>query len=385
MELFKAHNQWSTRPDDERFWTLQEMDAECRRYASTAKEIAISLKALRIEANAGEITLTGRQGLPAKVTHHAFGQLAQRVGAPAGYLRGLPATLAAQNINHGLAQITDDREGRALFHENGSILLRALTSDKYARIWNHEITGRLLDLEGAGWRTAPARPANGSAMARRATAADVIASGGGGGLKVNVGDMIAPAGLYASDHDMFAFLINETRRIDDGTDEGMYRGFFVENSEVGAGAFAVTTFLYRAVCGNHIVWGAKGVRELRIRHVGEAPSRAWAGIRAELREYADESVSDLEAKIKAAKSITLGATKDDVLSAVFGKRIPGLTRAVIASGYDKAEELREECGAAPNTLWGLSQGLTRASQESTHTDARTVIDVGVGKLLDSAF
>ena len=45
--------------------------------------------------------------------------------------------------------------------------------------------------------------------------------------------MIAPAGIYASDHDMFAFLVNEEYRIDDGSDGGLARGFFVQNSEVG--------------------------------------------------------------------------------------------------------------------------------------------------------
>jgi len=46
--------------------------------------------------------------------------------------------------------------------------------------------------------------------------------------------MISPAGIYASDHDMFSFLVNEEYRIDDGSDGGLARGFFVQNSEVGA-------------------------------------------------------------------------------------------------------------------------------------------------------
>ena len=46
--------------------------------------------------------------------------------------------------------------------------------------------------------------------ARPATEADVLEDrDGGGGLSINISDMIAPAGLYASDRDMFAFLINE--------------------------------------------------------------------------------------------------------------------------------------------------------------------------------
>jgi hypothetical protein len=42
---------------------------------------------------------------------------------------------------------------------------------------------------------------------------------------------------------------------------------------VGAASFGLMTFLFRAVCGNHIVWGAEDVKALKIRHNGLAPER----------------------------------------------------------------------------------------------------------------
>ena len=77
--------------------------------------------------------------------------------------------------------------------------------------------------------------------------------------------MIAPAGLYASDHDCFAFMVNESVTVDDGSDGGLCRGFFVSNSEVGAASLKFTS-LYRSVCGNHIVWGAKQAQERHCPH-----------------------------------------------------------------------------------------------------------------------
>ncbi len=81
----------------------------------------------------------------------------------------------------------------------------------------------------------PARPAFPDQPGTRpATEDDVLAVKDF--LSINVGDPVAPAGLYASNHDMFAFLINEENRIDDGSDSGLSRGVFFENSEVGAKA-----------------------------------------------------------------------------------------------------------------------------------------------------
>ena len=49
-----------------------------------------------------------------------------------------------------------------------------------------------------------------------------------------------PSGLYASDHDMFAFLVAPDRVISDGGGGSLMRGIFVRNSEVGDAALSVT-------------------------------------------------------------------------------------------------------------------------------------------------
>jgi len=71
--------------------------------------------------------------------------------------------------------------------------------------------------------------------------------------------------LYASDCDVFIFLVNEARPIDvDG--QTYFRGFYTWNSEVGKATFGRASFLYSYVCANRIIWGARDVEELRIRH-----------------------------------------------------------------------------------------------------------------------
>lgn len=359
MELYKANRQWSTRPEDERFESLEALHEACKHYATQAKEKRLPFSELRVEAVDSDVQLVGRAGIPAKFTNWAFGQLCARVAAPAGYLRELPATLACQNLNHGLAKRVEDNNGNALanlmFHENGGLLLRSVLTDDYSRIWNYEVTDRLLNLIPQGWE--PARP----------------------DIRQSMGDFPA---LYASDHDMFVFLRNSSLTVDErGSDGAVYKGVIVENSEVGASALKLTRFLYREMCGNHIIWGASRVLEMSVRHVGDARYR-WSGYMAQIRRYAEESVSDLEAKIAQSREKIIGTSKEQVLDVLFGKRIAGLSRKVLENGYDA---VRPEQDGSPRSVWGMVQGLTRHSQTVKFADKRTEIDRAAGKLMEANF
>ena len=383
MNLFKASRQWSTRPADERFWNLQDMLSACEGYRSEAREATINVKDLRVEAQDGEIKLIGKASTPARLTHWSFGQLAGDAGAPAGYLRNLPATLAAQNLNYGLASQSEDREARLLVHSNGDLLVRAITSDRYVRIWNSEALERLIDVLPDGWRVAPARPANGCET-RIATDADCF-----NGTLVKPGDLIGPADLYASDHDMFAFLVNPERTV-----EGLMRGIIVTNSEVGAACFSVTRFLFDHVCSNHIIWAAKDLQEVRIRHIGTADVKAMRQLSVELVAYANEGTDADHARIAAARSmvfanqdsLALGSAKDQTLEAVlsWASRAKVIVpKKTLAAAYDVAAATPRY--GNPNTPWALANGLTEISQQSAFADERAKIDRVAGKILSMAF
>lgn len=355
MELFQASNQWSTRPDDERFPSLQALYDATKAYADTAHEKpGVRVDSLRVEAVDGAVQLLGKGSVPARLTNWSFGQLAQRVEAPAEYLRRLPATLAAQNLNHGLAKrVAENGDATAslLFHANGSLLLRAITSDRYSRIWNYEIAERLLDMESRGWT--PATP-------------DIR----------KIDDRLP---LYASDHDMFAFLMHPDRVVKEaGNPTGLKRGLIAGNSEVGGGSLWLMKFLYREMCGNHIIWGAEDVIETRARHVGNIRDK-FAAWQVEITRYLNESASADEAKIAHAQTHRIAADKDALLDTLFGKRSLGLTRKTLEAGYDA---IQPEDGD-PLTPWGIAQGLTRHSQTTPYGDARMKIDQAAGKLLDA--
>ena len=391
MELFKAEKQWASRPADERFWNLEEMKTECLEYARNSVSSRVRFGDLRVEAKDGEMLLMGKESTPARVSHYSLGQLAGRIKAPADYIRRLPATLAAQNLNHGLAHQRDPGDtAKILLHKSNGLLLRCFTSDRYQRIWNYEIAQRLIRLQDQGWRTAPARPVGiENERTRIATQEDCARGGKLGLLSVRPGDTIAPAGLYASDRDMFVFLINDDVRLNNPADPNtpLARGFFIWNSEVGDKSFGIMTFLYDAVCGNHIVWGAQDVSEFRIIHTGRARSKAFGRLSVQLRQYAHSSVSDDEAKIAASQTVEIAGSKADVISAVLKfaskKRLLSINKSVVEESYTIAEQNPRY--GNPNTPWAMAQGMTVISQRAEHASSRVRLDKAAGNIIEMAF
>lgn len=405
--LFKASQQWSTRPDDEKFFTIDSAYKQAKAYADSAQEKSdVPASSLRVEAIEGEVKLVGRGGIPAKTTHWSFGQLAARAGAPAGYLRTLPATLAAQNVNHGLKNrypVESDETVNILAHSNGELLVRSFNSDKYSRIWNHELLRRMLDFGQFGWKT-PVPFENGTlgwnpCIYCKGNDMKIVERDGKRMHSTdghNFGDtdfveclnQPQPT-IYVSDHDMFVFMVNNNFRVNEpGNPAGLGRGFFVENSEVGASKLRISTFLYRDMCSNHLIWGAKDLTEIALRHVGNVADRVGGimdGLEVTLTRYANESVSDLEAQIKLAKTTLIAADKDKVLDKLFEKlKGSKITRNQLDRAYDSAEKNAETDGN-PRSVWGMAQGITRISQEEKFADVRMGMDRAAGRLVDMAF
>lgn len=320
-----ASQQWMARPADERFWTLQSLYDRTRQYAHESRVKTLALNRCEVIANNGDLSLVGpeRKGA-AQFKHYSFGQFSNLCQAPAAYLRSLPAPLAAACLNNGLQRM--EGEQSLMFHQNGGLHLRCVTSDQYERIWNYEIAELALALEeGEGWMTPPARPCGlPDIPVRTATAADVLRNSAHPGLGIRIGDDISPAGLYASDHDCFIFQVNENKAVDGGDGESLYRGVFWSNSEVGSARFKATIFLYDTICGNHIVWGAKVLSEISIIHKGDA-RRQFAQAMATISQRMNREASEDTRRILAAKSKQLGASKEEVVTFVFGKHF-GLSK-----------------------------------------------------------
>jgi hypothetical protein len=274
-----------------------------------------------------------------------------------------------------------------LVYVNGNYVTRCFTSTRYERIWNHKIVGHLQNLQAEdGWRVPPARPAGVEGeRTRKATEADCLSRRVP--LGVQPGDTVAPAGLYASDRDMFVFMIDDDHTITNPLDKDspLARGFFLWNSEVGDKSFGLTTFLYDGVCGNHIVWGAQEVTELRLRHVGRAPTHAFGQMRMSLRRYSQSSARATQDVLNRASEYELGETKEEVLEYLFkyiSRRALPLPKGTVTEAYDVADATPRY---NPRTPLGIVGGLTEINQKQAHASQRVERDRAASKLLEIVF
>lgn len=383
--LFAAHNQWMTRPADERFWGLDDLRAALADVRDRSYERSQPTRVVRAEAvpvlgyDSPDLCLRGSRG-PISLTHWSFGQLCNYAGAPASYLRSLPPSLAAECLNTGLARHEgDDVQLLLMKNEDDDFTVRSLTT-AYSRLWNVDVVDGLLPALDRGWRVPPARPAVDDPRARPATLDDILPNQGDFGLSVRVGDMIAPAGVYAGDRDLFVFLVHPDRVIDDGV-RGLMRGVFVWNSEVGAGAFKVKAFYLENVCGNHIVWGASDVQTIRIVHKGGSIRDAGWKMARQLRDYADRDTAAERQMIQRARNHVIGKDREETVDALFGNRAIGLSRRDIEGAFDMAERFEHTALDPPTTAWGFVHGLTRYSQGTPYADERHRLDQAGGKVL----
>ncbi len=98
----RVSSEWFNRPDDERYLSLDDLWANVKGRSERSRSRVVQTADIRVEAardNPERLHLMlPKAHEPVAPTHWAFGQLASIVGAPASYLRQLPAPLAGINL-----------------------------------------------------------------------------------------------------------------------------------------------------------------------------------------------------------------------------------------------------------------------------------------------
>lgn len=377
MELMQASRQWSSRPDDQRFTSLTTMRSHFDTLRHNSRAVTASsrkLTAIPTDDHKG-ILIQGANGHNYAPTNWSFGQLAQLAEAPAGYLRSLPAEIAADCVNYGLRYKRDVEDigvllqrpinnfddaraaGLPQYSTNATPIIPAFTGPRYGRIWNADVLSALVDRFGDG------------------VTGDFHVPGIFG-QAVDVDK--ANTTLYAGDRDMFVFLADEEHRIEipnrrNGQPGTLARGFFMWNSEVGASTFGVSTFLFDYACSNRIVWGAQQYKEIKMRHTSAAPDRFIAEITPALTSYANSATTSIVEGIAHARAHRI----DDVgefLAKRFGKGT--------VDGLQAIHTLEE--GRPIETLWDVSTALTAKARSIPFQDARVAMERQAGDVLDLA-
>lgn len=373
QRMGRVSSEWFSRPDDERFLSLSELHAAVKARAERATARTVETRDVRVEASHDDperlsLMIPGRDELVAP-THWSFGQLCSLVGAPAGYLRQLPAPLAGINMQHGLLSHRAELM-KTLEIEEGRTELRAVTGPDYGRIWDHELVAAVMKIAGDGtgdtrWKVPglldwPTMTHNPFVEVTKDTTT-----------------------LYASDRDVFLFLVDdahpiEAGRLPNGDPDLFFRGFYAWNSEVGSKTLGIASFYLRAVCMNRNIWGAEGFEEISIRHSKFAANRFAHEAAPALENFATSSPLPFKAGIKAARDRVVARTDED--------RQDFLRKR----GFSKAETQKiiatvlDEEGHPPASIFDFVQGITAVARNKPHQDARLELEGKAAKLLAAA-
>ena len=369
----RVSSEWFSRPDDERYLSLGDLYEAVRARAERATARTVETKALRVEASRDDgerlaLIVPGR-GEPVAPTHWSFGQMCSLVGAPASYLRQLPAPLAGINMQHGLLSHRAELV-KTLEADEGRIELRAVTGPDYGRIWDHELVAAVMKIAGQG---------TGDTRWKVPGLLDWSNMTHNPFVEVTKDTTT----LYASDRDVFLFLVDDTHpieagRLPNGDPDLYFRGFYCWNSEVGSKTLGIASFYLRAVCMNRNIWGAEGFEEISIRHSKFAGHRFAHQAAPALERFADSSPMPFLAGIRAAREAIV-ARKDDDRESFLRKRgfSKGETDRIIATVLD-------EEGHPPASIYDFVQGITALARTKPHQDARLELEAKAAKLLSAA-
>ncbi len=369
----RVSSEWFSRPDDEKYLSLSDLYDSVKGRAVRSKTRTVESAAIRVEAHRDEpeklALVLPDADAPVAPTHWSFGQLASLVGAPAAYLRQLPAPLAGINLQYGL---TNHRAEQVKTMEvaNGRTELRAVTGPDYGRIYDHELVAAVQRIAGDGvgdtrwkvpgvldWSTGVYNPM-----------VDVTKD---------------TTTLYASDRDVFLFLVDDRNPIEagtlpDGSPDFFFRGFYCWNSEVGAKTLGIASFYLRAVCQNRNLWGVEDFQEISIRHSKYAANRFAHEAAPALANFADSSPQPFIQGIRSARE-QIVARSDEDRTDFLRKR--GFSKA--KTGKIVETVLAEE-GRPPESVFDFVQGITAVARSKPQQDARLTMETRAKKLLEAA-
>lgn len=377
----EVSTQWMSRPHDQRFLSLDDLHAYKRKFwegsfqqrarSQDFELIAPDIKSpadmhklsVGVKLDSGGDTQTVREIAP---THWAFGQMCGLAKSPSEFLRELPSPMVTDIVNWRMHHAREVEEVKLY---GGADELYAITGPDYGRIPDYEVAEAVRQIAGSGrgemrwkipgvldWQTSTYNPE-----------APVTADS---------------TTLYASDRDLFIFLVDdrnpiEVGKLPSGDPDLMFRGFFVQNSEMGSRSLKLAAFYLRAVCMNRNLWGVEGFEDLTIRHNRMAPDRWLQQAQPALRAYADGSQAKLIAGVQAAKSARM-ADDHDAAMAFLAQRKFSATRAKAILDVGEKEE-----GHPPRSAWDFAQAITAAARSIPNADDRLGQELEAKRVLDA--
>jgi len=372
--------QWMARPRDQRFLSLTDLESFKRDFYEGSFQSRSETRSIELLApepkSAADLhklsiglvvdkgaTKTAKEIAP---THWSFGQLCGLAKAPAGYLRELPSALVTDQLNWRMHHA---REVEEIKLYGNDVQLHAATGPDYGRIPDYEIVRAVQQVAGTGrgemrwkipgvidWRTHIYNPE--APVTEDSTT------------------------LYASDRDLFMFLVDdrnpvEVGKLQDGSPDLMFRGFYIQNSEMGSRSLKLAAFYLRAVCMNRCLWGVEDFEEIKINHTRLAPDRWLQQAQPALRAYADGSSKKLIEGVAKAKEARVAKDGDSALEFLQNRKFSASKAKAILELGEKEE------GRPPRSAWDFAQAITAHARSIGNTDDRLAVELEAKRVLDA--
>lgn len=358
--------QWLKRPDDQRFLSLDDLYAFTKANADASQTFTTSprelvftcedenaIESLKLETEAGDFA----------PTHWSISQACQLADFRASELRKLPGVLAAAALNWTVRR---GRDAQVQVYTGGD-MVRAMTGPRYGRVFDHEVVKAVSNFAATGnWK--------------------VPGVMNWGNMRYDPHHPVSKdtTTLYASDRDVFIFLVDdlnpiEVGRLPNGDPDYMFRGFWVTNSEVGKSSLKIASMLIRGICCNRILWGTEDFQEISIRHTHAAPERFMQEAMPALRSFVNDPSTPLIEHVKSAKEAVVAETEDAALDFLIKSGFTSKKAKDICK-HDAFTGAAREDGDFPRTVWDMTQAITAEARNVEHTDARIEMETTASKL-----
>jgi hypothetical protein len=349
--LTQAKDNLFTRPPEEHFESFPALlsDASDQRRRCTeldAKDTHILFAQDGRSIHFGDATL--------RLTPYGLGQLASMAKVPMPVLERLDGETRAKVLNQ-----TFPRTKRYKVALVDGERLRAVTSDRYSRVWDADV------LEEVDRWLLP----SGFVPAMPTINTDEHGTNLIGNTK--------PA-LFRSDRDLFAFFYSDQEPGDDGFG-GLRKGVMVFNSEVGAKSFGFSTFYFREMCANFLIWDATGVKSRRVRHMGT--------VKDVVREFHEDLVRigttittaeyDVFQQAKDTRFVPEGPNEEELAV----KRLNAEFKLSQADAREVVHLVREPENPGDLSVWGVVNGITSAAKAYAHAENRSRVSNLAGRIL----
>lgn len=333
---------------------LQEVLVELNRQNKAKQDFISPAQGMRLreDGRTFEINhLTSNQQEVFGTTPLFHRQVASALGIPAKYydlMQAQKPTLLAENVNAWFGDKTNSYMVRSMDYGGGQVA-RALLSERYRRIDNLEVASAVLPLFAGS-------------------------------------DQYEVVSSEVTEHRLYLKVVSKRLEMEVRKGDIVQAGVVISNSEVGLGAVSVQPLVYRLVCLNGAVVNDMGERRHHVGRQAKAVEDSFALYSDETMEAEDKAfLLKLRDTTMAAIDETrfaqiVNRLRDSTEIPITGKVQDVVQLAAQSYGINSDEQegiLKYLIEGGDLSLYGLSNAVTRASQDVDSYDRATALE-GIG-------